>query len=128
MNKSLIHEFAFLVVLMLFAAGASAQTLGTLKGTLTDDTGSLIPGATVTVTGAGGVKKTAGTDADGVYSVSGLRPGTYMVHATSAGFAAADKKVEFGTGAVKLTPSVILAPAPALAGVPVKLTVPVAGS
>jgi len=48
MNKSLIHTFTIPVVLLLaLALTASGQTAGTLKGTLTDETGSLIPGATV---------------------------------------------------------------------------------
>jgi hypothetical protein len=100
MNKSLIHTFTIPVLLLALALTASAQTLGTLKGTLTDETGSLIPGATVTVTGSGNVKKNTGTDANGVYSVAGLPPGTYTIHATSTGFAPADKKVSLSTGAV----------------------------
>jgi hypothetical protein len=101
MNKSLIHTFTIPVVLLLaFALTASAQTAGTLKGTLTDETGSLIPGATVTVTGSGNVKKSTGTDANGVYSVAGLPAGTYTIHATSTGFAPADKKVDLAPGAV----------------------------
>ncbi len=67
------------VVVMLCAAAAGAQTAGvTLAGTVTDETGASLPGATVTVTNATtGLSRTATSDAAGRYTVLGLTPGTY---------------------------------------------------
>ena len=70
------------------APTAAAQTTGTLRGHILDQTGALIPGAQVTVTtSAGGTVKTVTADSTGSYSVSGLAPGGYIVKATYDGFA-----------------------------------------
>ena len=70
------------------AAPAAPISTGTMRGHITDQTGALIPGATVTVTtAAGSVVKTTTADAAGAYSVSGLKPGGYIVQASYAGFA-----------------------------------------
>jgi hypothetical protein len=68
-------------------AGAPAAT-ASLHGHIADPTGALIPGAAIRVTTSAG--KTAATttaDASGVYQVSGLAPGSYVVQATFEGFA-----------------------------------------
>ncbi len=70
------------------AAPAAPVSTGILRGHITDPTGALIPGATVTVTtGDGTVIKSTAADASGAYSVNGLKPGGYIVQATFAGFA-----------------------------------------
>jgi hypothetical protein len=61
---------------------------GTLHGHILDQTGALIPGAQVTVTTTAG--KNAGNataDAAGGYQVRGLAAGSYVIEASSAGFA-----------------------------------------
>ncbi len=66
------------------ATGATA----TIHGHIADQTGALIPGATVTIATADGIgagKATA--DASGAYSVSGLPAGSYIVEAEYPGFA-----------------------------------------
>ncbi|MGA7245104.1 MAG: carboxypeptidase regulatory-like domain-containing protein, partial [Terracidiphilus sp.] len=63
--------------------------MATIHGHIADQTGALIPGAKVTITTSGG--KTVGTataDASGLYSVTGLAAGSYIVHAEFTGFAA----------------------------------------
>jgi len=60
--------------------------LGTIRGTVTDSTGAVIPGAMVTVTDA--LTKTARetrTNSRGIYEMFGLQPGTYRVVITAAG-------------------------------------------
>jgi hypothetical protein len=58
-----------------------------LTGTVTDMSGAVIPGATVTVTdGATGITRTAKADANGRYVVEGLPPGTYNLQAAAQGF------------------------------------------
>jgi iron complex outermembrane recepter protein len=65
-----------------------AQGGGTITGTIVDQAGKSIEGATVNVrTAAGAVVSTATADAEGHFSVSGLPTGNYNVEAISPGFA-----------------------------------------
>ena len=69
-------------------AQAQAAPTGTLRGKIADQTGALIPGATVTIANAAGATvKSTTADALGAYSVSGLAAGGYVVQATYPGFA-----------------------------------------
>ncbi len=70
------------------ASLAAATDTATLHGHIADPTGALIPGATVTVTTSSGkAVATTAADASGAYRVSGLAPGSYIVHAAFPGFA-----------------------------------------
>jgi Carboxypeptidase regulatory-like domain len=60
---------------------------GSLAGTVTDPTGALIPGVTITVTDSSGKSVSTSTDEKGEYRVDGLVPGTYKVAAAAGGFA-----------------------------------------
>ena len=66
---------------------ASAQTSGTLRGRITDPSGAVISGATVTATGADGKPVSTTTTHQGTYELKGLAPGSYNVTATAKGFA-----------------------------------------
>ncbi|HMF57066.1 MAG TPA: carboxypeptidase-like regulatory domain-containing protein [Pyrinomonadaceae bacterium] len=66
---------------------AQQQSLGTLRGTVADQLGGVIVGATVTVTDASGVARDATTDEQGRYAVSGLAPGRYTMRVAAPGFA-----------------------------------------
>lgn len=60
---------------------------GSIVGTITDPSGAVIPGSTVTaVDTATGLKRTVKTDAGGRYNMSSLAPGTYSVTAVATGF------------------------------------------
>jgi hypothetical protein len=79
-----------LVGLLLFAGSppASAQgTTGSINGTITDNTGAVLPGVTVTASGPAimGVQ-TAVTNDQGQYRFPALPPGTYRVQYELAGF------------------------------------------
>src|SRR5262249_30838087 len=78
------------VVFLLAAAWSTvlAQT-ASLRGVVSDESGALVPGAKVVVSGAG-TPKTANTDGAGVYSVGGLAPGNYTVQANAPGLATAE--------------------------------------
>ncbi len=66
----------------------SATATVTIRGHIADQTGALIPGAKVTISNAEGkIVKTATADAGGIYTVSGLPPGSYIVKAEFGGFA-----------------------------------------
>jgi hypothetical protein len=66
--------------------GAQAVT-GTILGTVTDSTGAIMPGTTVTITNAGtGLVRTLVTDAAGEYTAPSLPTGKYSISAELSGF------------------------------------------
>jgi hypothetical protein len=86
MKHKLLAVFALLA---LFSAAAFAQTeTGTIFGTVTDPTGAVVSGATVTVTDtATGAVRTTTTSGTGTYTIASLLPGPYQVVVSAAGFA-----------------------------------------
>src|SRR5918912_4291000 len=68
------------------APQAAAQA-GALRGTVSDEFGGLVVGATITLTDAKGTQKTAQTGQDGTYTFNALPPGQYPLTASAAGFA-----------------------------------------
>lgn len=85
MNKKII-PYLFLAVLV--APGLFAQT-ATLRGQVVDESGAVIPGATVTLSGSPGSARTATTDGKGSYSFTGVPPGIYSVQASAPNLAQA---------------------------------------
>src|SRR5580658_5789120 len=75
-------------VLLAFVSPAlCASDGGSLLGTITDPTGTAIPGAKVTATEAAtAVKQTIATDGRGFYAFQGLPVGLYDVQVDAAGF------------------------------------------
>src|SRR4030095_8473015 len=83
---------AALLLCVTCCAGAAAaqQPFGTIVGTVTDATGAVLPGVTVTVTNTDTqVPQTVVTGASGDYSLSYVLNGIYRIEATQAGFRAA---------------------------------------
>jgi len=74
--------------LLLFCAAANGQTtFATITGTVTDPTGAVVPGATVTATNTlTNIKTTATSNEAGNYTLSQLKEGTYTVRGEAAGF------------------------------------------
>ncbi len=68
------------------------QNTGALKGTVTDQLGSLVVGAKVTVRNARGVVTTATTNSSGVYEFKRLEPGTYELNVVAPGFSMFEQK------------------------------------
>jgi len=81
----------FLFVAMLAAVPASdAQTLSGIQGTITDETGSVVPDAQITATNtATNVATHAVTSSAGTFTITDLNPGSYNVRVEKAGFKAA---------------------------------------
>ena len=79
---------ASLMGLVLLPSPVTAQTFyGSLTGTVTDPTGGVLPGASVTVTNTGtNSKNHAVTDASGNFRFVNLVPAVYQVDAEMAGF------------------------------------------
>jgi outer membrane receptor protein involved in Fe transport len=79
---------AMAATLFLLPSSASAQALyGQMTGTVTDDSGAAIPGATVTVTNEGtGLAFDTVTDETGTYTVRNMPGGTYTMKASLQGF------------------------------------------
>jgi len=76
-----------IVVLLVCASAAYAQTVAQLSGTVTDESGGVLPGATVTVTQtATGQSRFVITGAKGDYVFTNLVVGPYKVAATMSGF------------------------------------------
>jgi hypothetical protein len=77
-----------LAVFLAYPSLIVAQTSGTITGTVTDPSGSAIPGATVTVTniGTGVVARTLTTGPGGIYAAESLPVGTYQVSVAASGF------------------------------------------
>jgi Carboxypeptidase regulatory-like domain/TonB dependent receptor len=68
------------------------QNTGALKGTVTDQLGSLVIGAKVTVRNSRGVVTTATTNSSGIYEFRRLEPGTYELKVVSPGFNVYEEK------------------------------------
>src|SRR5947209_5804780 len=77
-------------------AGRSGN--GAITGTVKDDTGGVIPGATITVSTEKGTVQTVQSGADGTYTFRGLPPGSYSVSAMYSGLQ------QEGATAITLTP------------------------
>jgi hypothetical protein len=77
-----------LVLLALTGALALAQVAsGTISGIVTDESGAVIPNATVTITNkATNIARTATTNAEGFFSAPALQAGDYDVRAEIKGF------------------------------------------
>jgi hypothetical protein len=76
-----------LVILGLPARGQAQLTTGAIAGTVADETKSVLPGVTITVTNVDtGIARTITTDGHGGYRVTDLPPGTYDVLAALSGF------------------------------------------
>jgi hypothetical protein len=79
---------AVTLALGLLSFAASAQTVsGTLRGTVTDSNGAVVPNATVTVRGVEtGLERTVVSSSDGLYNFAFLPIGRYTLEATRTDF------------------------------------------
>lgn len=113
---------AALAVIAFITTFASAQTItGTIRGTVTDPAGAVVPGAHVTATSvATGVRTSTVTNQTGEYNIQFLPIGTYTVTVAASGFrttsidafqlqidqiAKIDAKLEVGSASTTVTVS-----------------------
>ncbi len=90
--------FAFVALLGLAVPALAAD----VTGSVVDQSGGALPGATVTLQGPGGTQ-TAVTQSDGKFSIGNVAAGTYKVTVTMSGFGPATKDgVSVGAAAMDL--------------------------
>ena len=92
MKRLLLSSFC--MALLFFCSAwmnlAEAQApIGTVRGTVTDPSGALVPSARVELANNTGFSKSVTSGADGMFEVGHLVPGHYTLSITAEGFAAA---------------------------------------
>ena len=86
-TESLKFSLLFLSFALLTIPLAGQTIYGSIVGTVSDASGGVVPGATVTLTNNGtGERRTASTASDGAYRFMNLVPGVYKVEVEQAGF------------------------------------------
>jgi hypothetical protein len=103
MLKKATIGLALLALMAALVPYAFAQMVvsGDIAGTVTDQSGAVVPDSTLTLKNlATGDTKTATTGKTGDFRFALLRPGTYTVTATAKGFATTEKQVAVNLGQV----------------------------
>ncbi len=87
-KQARIHTWQYFIVLLFFlAASACAQVSATLSGTVVDQLGGPISGATVSATDLDtSAARTTTTDSEGHYQFTALPVGQYQIRAAKTGF------------------------------------------
>src|SRR6202790_5146458 len=79
-------------LLLLSASSAAQSTTGRILGTLTDQSGAAVAGATVVISDVQrGTSRTLTTDESGAYAAPDLPPGTYKIHVQARGFKSVER-------------------------------------
>src|SRR5262245_41385531 len=103
MTRRLLVAFG---VLLTFAVPTYAQN-GSISGTVVDESGAVVPGATVTMTGPIVRQTTSGPG--GEYRFANLPGGTYQINVVLSGFAPATRDNVVVGNAEVTVPAVTLA-------------------
>ena len=87
LHNSMIRLFlGTLLVLSGALTAAQAQT-GSIRGTVADPSGAVVPSASITLTGPNGSSSFALSGGDGAFVINGLAPGSYTISVSAEGFA-----------------------------------------
>jgi len=102
MRSFRLHRIFALFVVLFVTAGlvlAQTATTGAVTGTVTDPSGAVLPGATITLRNlATGATQTATTNGQGSYQFTLLPPANYQVSATARGFQTTARTVAVSVG------------------------------
>ncbi len=93
-DRNQVYACLFLLVCLLLSGiyAVAQSTAGRILGTVTDQSGAAVAGATVTVTDIErGSARSTSTDESGSYVAPGLAPGTYKIHIEATGFKTAER-------------------------------------
>ena len=97
-------------ILSVFAHGQSAQRAG-LRGTVTDQSGAVIPSANVMLSDGKGIARTTHSDSDGSFDFGEVASGDYSLTVRKEGFADIERKIAIGNGVeysdVQLAPGAV---------------------
>src|SRR5215831_13983969 len=86
-GRALSALLAFVAFLIVAAPLAAQVDTGSILGTVTDQTGAVVAGASVTLTNEGtGSSLTTSTSSDGGYKFSPVKIGTYKLDVSFQGF------------------------------------------
>jgi hypothetical protein len=97
--KRTSHWLIGIVVLLLLSGSVQAQELAILKVTVNDQTGAVIPGATVELKNAQtGVNRSDVTESNGLLVIPGISPGNYELTVTAKGFSSRKLSVSLSVG------------------------------
>jgi carboxypeptidase family protein/TonB-dependent receptor-like protein len=93
--QTVVGLFVLTALVLGAAATARAQSTGTLRGTITDAQGAVMPGVSIVIRNqATGVERTIASDSSGAYVAASLPPGLYRVEAQLQGFQSQSKDVQ----------------------------------
>src|SRR3954465_3729798 len=85
--RGFLALFVFLVTCTMTTPAGAQSFLGTVRGTVVDPQGSVVPGAAVLIVDEGtGVPGGVEADAEGRYEATNLKPGTYRVEVVTTNF------------------------------------------
>src|SRR5512140_2359313 len=94
-----LRIFLLLLLVVGLPLTVMAQTgTGRITGTVTDSTGGVLPGVTVTVKGPDNAVRSTVSDSNGKYIIEKLAPGSYTLTYDLAGFAAQTNTVVVAAG------------------------------
>ena len=101
-SLAILASLIVLVLLTLNAGPALGQAdTGRITGTVTDSTGAVVVGAKVVAKSSDtGTTRETTTNSAGLYVFPGLKPDTYEITVSSAGFQSVVRKVDLTVGAV----------------------------
>src|SRR5438067_1868940 len=94
LRRSAWLPFLMLIAILAATLPAAAQVTGSIAGIVKDASGAVLPGVTVSVTGAALQRASATTVSapDGTYRLTLIPPGTYEVRFELSGFSAVTRR------------------------------------
>jgi hypothetical protein len=84
-----MNSIARIFFALLVCASALVAQTASLNGRVYDESGALVPGARVTITGSARFSKTVTSGGNGTYAITGITPGQYSMIASAPGLAMA---------------------------------------
>jgi len=83
--RTVLFMLAALALVGVVSQEARAQSVGSIRGTVTDPSAAVVPGATVVASG-NGITRTATSDGQGRYTLPNMPAGKYSIRADANGF------------------------------------------